>query len=304
MNPFDGMAVFARVVEAGSFTRAATELGLTKSAVSDSVRRLEIRLGARLLDRTTRRLAPTEAGQAYYAHARQALEAALLAEAEARARQAEPVGRLRVAAPEIFSRLHLTGLLKELLATWPDLSIELVEAVTYVDLIEAGVDVAIRVAEAPADNLVVRRLGSSRVIIVGSPAYVAERGGLSHPSDAAGHRIIGYTPLFWSREWRLEGPGGEMLVTPVAPALFTDSTETLRGAALDGVGLTALPSWVVADDLASDALVNMLPDWRGQDRGIYAVYPSNRLMAPKVKLFVDRVARRLRQVGLSGGTAA
>lgn len=298
MTPFDGMAVFARVVEAGSFTRAAEELGLTKSAVSEQVRRLETRLGVRLLDRTTRRLAPTEAGRAYHAHARRALDAALAGEAEARALQAEPIGTLRVAVPETFARLHLNPLLPDLLDAYPGLKVELVEGVASVDLVADGFDLAIRVSESPADNLIVRRLGHSRVIVLASPGYVARHGTPGHPDDLAAHRIIGFTPLFWAREWRLEGPEG-LAVKPVSPALLSNSTDTLVASVLAGVGLAALPSWLVAGELADGSLVRVMPDWQGEARGIYAVYPSNRLMAAKVRLFVDRVAARLRRMGLN-----
>lgn len=298
MTPFDGMAVFARVVEAGSFTRAAEELGLTKSAVSEAVRRLETRLGVRLLDRTTRRVAPTEAGRAYHAHARRALDAALAGEAEARALQAEPIGTLRVAVPETFARLHVNALLPEMLDAYPGLKVELVEGVASVDLIADGFDLAIRVSESPADNLIVRRLGHSRVVIVGSAAYVARHGAPAYPDDFAAHRIVGFTPLFWAREWRLEGPEG-LTVTPVSPVLLSNSTDTLVASALAGVGLVALPSWLVADELADGRLVRVMPDWQGEARGIYAVYPSNRLMTAKVKLFVDRLAARMRRTGLT-----
>jgi DNA-binding transcriptional LysR family regulator len=298
MTPFDGMAVFARVVEAGSFTRAAEELGLTKSAVSESVRRLETRLGVRLLDRTTRRIAPTEAGRAYHAHARRALDAALAGEAEARALQAEPIGTLRVAVPETFARLHLNPLLAELLDAYPGLTVELVEGVASVDLIADGFDLAIRVSETPADNLIVRRLGQSRVIVLAAPAYLARHGAPGHPDDLAAHRVIGFTPLFWAREWRLEGPEG-LVVRPVSPALLSNSTDTLVASVVAGVGLAALPGWLVAEELAAGALVQVMPDWQGEARGIYAVYPSNRLMSAKVRLFVDRVAARLRRMGLT-----
>ena len=297
MNPFDGMMAFARVVEAGSFTRAADELGLTKSSVSDAVRRLEARLGVRLLDRTTRRVSPTEAGQAFYARARRALAEAAAGRAEAQALHSEPVGRLRVAAPEGFTRMHLAPAMPPLLAANPGLEIEVVEGAQTVDLVEAGFDLAIRIAEHPAENLVVRRLGSSRIVTVASPAYLTERGAPQQPSDIVAHRVIGFSPLFWSREWRLERDG-EHVVAPFKPALLSNSTETIRAAALAGVGLVAAPDWLFATDLASGALVRVLPEWRTPESGVFAVYPSNRLMAAKVKLFVDHVARRLRAQGL------
>lgn len=296
-SPFDGMMVFARVVEAGGFSRAAEELGVTKSSVSEAVRRLEARLGVRLLDRTTRRLAATDAGRAFYARCRAALAEAEAGRAEAQALHSEPIGPLRVAAPEAFARLHMAPAMAALLASHPGLRLELVEGAQAVDLIEAGFDLAIRITPQPAENLVVRRLGTSRVLVVASPGYLAAHPAPSSPQEVVAHRTIAYSPLFWSREWRFERQG-ERADVPVQPTLLSNSAETLRAAALAGLGLAAVPRWLVADDLADGRLVPCLADWTAPESGIYAVYPSNRLMAAKVKLFVDHVARHLRAKGL------
>ncbi|MEQ1753522.1 MAG: LysR substrate-binding domain-containing protein [Micropepsaceae bacterium] len=296
-DPFEGMAVFVRVMEAGSFTRAAAELELTKSTVSEAVRRLETRLGIRLLNRTTRRVAPTEAGQAYFHRARKALEEAKAASSEAGALNEEPIGRLRVATPEAFTRGLITPLLPDMLAAWPDLQVEFVEGVAPVDLLEAGVDLAIRIATVLEDNLIVRRLGSSRVVIAAAPAYLSARGIPRHPSELPMHNTIGFTPMFWGHEWRFLR-GGEAINVPIRPVVLTNAAETLRGAALAGVGLTAMPSWMIIGELSRGDLVEVLTDWRTTEYGIYAVYPSNRLMAKKVKLFADLVARRIRECGL------
>lgn len=297
MNPFDGMDVFVRVVEAGGFTRAAAGMGITKSSASEAVRRLEARLGVRLLDRTTRRVSPTQAGLAYYARCRRALQEAEAAGRDAQALHAEPIGRLRLAAPEGFARLYVAPILPDLIAEHPALQVEIVEGAPAVDLVQEGLDVAIRIAQDPADNLVVRRLGASQVVIVASPAYVAAHGAPVDPDELAGHRKLGFSPLFWSREWRFERDG-EHVVVPVEPVLLSNATEPLRVAALAGVGLAALPRWMVADELADGTLVQALGHWRTPESGVYAVYPSNRLMAAKVRLFVDHLSRRLRDKGL------
>jgi DNA-binding transcriptional LysR family regulator len=194
MNPFEGMATFAQVVEAGSFTRAGAELGVSKSSVSETIRRLEETLGVRLLDRTTRRVGPTEAVHAFYAHCRRALAEARAGRVAAQAAHTEPVGRLRVAAPEAFARMALAPVLRALLEAYPQLQIELVEGVGAVDLVEAGIDLAIRVSAQPADALIVRRLGVSRVIIVAAPAYLDRRTPPAHPGELADHRTIGFPP--------------------------------------------------------------------------------------------------------------
>jgi DNA-binding transcriptional LysR family regulator len=296
MHQFDGMEIFAAVVEAGGFSAAARKLELAKSTVSASVADLEARLGARLLDRTTRRLSPTEAGRLYYARCKRALEEAELGRSEVRAAQAEPAGRLRVASPGLFTALHLVPAATRFLVENPRLEIEFVESPGAARLVEEGLDLAIRVSPEPEPNLIVRRLASSSVVIVASQGYLKEHGTPRHPADAAAHRTLGFSPLFWGREWRFEGPKG-IETFPIRPALLTNSAETLRTAAVAGAGLTALPIWGVADLLKTGELVRVLEDWRTPQSGIYAVFPSNRLMAAKVRLFVERVARALKGLG-------
>jgi DNA-binding transcriptional LysR family regulator len=295
-DPFDGMAIFVRVMEAGSFTRAAAELALTKSTVSEAIRRLETRLGIRLLNRTTRRVVPTEAGQAYFHRARRALDEARAASAEAAALHEQPIGTLRVAVPEGFGPAVLAPLLPDMLAAWPGLQVEFLEGAAPVDLLEAGVDLAIRIATALNDLLVVRRLGSSRVVIVAAPSYLAARGIPRHPSELPAHNTVAFAPMFWGHEWRFVKDGDAFNI-PVRPVVLSDATETLRRAARAGVGLTAIPSWMVSEDISRGELVEVLADWPTIEYGIYAVYPSNRLMATKVRLFVDLIARRLREGG-------
>ncbi|QCI66969.1 LysR family transcriptional regulator [Phreatobacter stygius] len=297
MTLFDGMETFARVVEAGSFTAAARELDVTKSSVSETVRRLEQRLGVRLLDRSTRHVAPTEAGLAFHARARKAIAEAQGAVAEARALHEEPAGRLRIAAPEAFTQL-LVPVLSGLMQDYPDLEVEIVGGVPPVDLVEAGFDLAVRLAPRPADTLIVRRVGTSRIIILGSPAYLARQGAPERPEDVVAHRCIGFSPVFWGHEWRFETVDG-LLAVPVKPVLLTNVTEAMRAAALAGMGLTALPEWSVADELGSGALVRVLSGWKTPESGIFVVYPSNRLMAAKVKHFADRLRQHLKAAGLS-----
>lgn len=293
MNPFDGMAAFARVVEAGSFTRAAAQLGTTKSSVSEAVRRLEDRLGVRLLNRTTRRVSATQAGQAFYARCRRALQEAQAADHEAQALHAEPIGRLRVAAPEAFARLHLVPVLPSLLDEYPALQVEIVEGAPAIDLVREGFDLAVRIGDHPPGDLAVHRLGSSEVVVAGAPAYLAARGAPVDPEELGGHRTIGFSPLFWSHEWRF-ARDGERVAVPVTPCLQVNSGESLRAAALAGVGLAALPRWLAAGDLASGALVQVLVHWRTPPTGVFAVHASDREIAAPVKLFVDHLARHLR----------
>jgi DNA-binding transcriptional LysR family regulator len=294
MSLFDGIEIFVQVVDSGSFTAAGETLGMAKSSVSEAVRRLEQRLNVRLLDRTTRRLAPTEAGRTYYDHARRAMDQARIARSSARALGLEPTGRLRVAAPENFERLIVPAL-PAVFADLPGLEIEFVGGAEFVDLIKEGVDVAIRVAQQPSDNLIVRKLGVSRVAILASPAYLEQFGEPKTPHDVATHRCIGFSPLFWAREWRFIGPEGPFSV-PIRPIVLSNSSSAMREAALKGLGLTTLPAWVVDEELTSGNLVEVLKDWATPESGVYAVYPSNRMIAPKVRRFVEAVAARLREI--------
>lgn len=294
----EGLSTFVRVAETGNFTRAARDLGVVKSTVSETVRRLEQRLGARLLERSTKRVTLTDAGRAYYERARRALEEAHGAAADARALQEQPRGRLRVATPEVFAQRHIVPLLPEFLQAYPDLRIEFVEGAEPVDLLEAGVDLAIRITATPSETLIVRRLGSSRVVIAASPAYLEAREPPARPQDVAGHATLAFSPLHWGREWRFT-QSGEAVAVPVQPLVLSDAAETLRAAALAGLGLMAAPSWMISEELARGDLVQVLQDWRATAVGIYAVYPSNRLLSAKVKVFAELIARRVRDLGLA-----
>lgn len=293
MSTFAGIEVFARVVETGSITAAAERLKTAKSSVSEAVRTLEDRLGVRLLDRSTRRIRPTEAGLAFYARCRSLLQDAEAARIEAQAFQQAPAGRLRVAAPEGFASRWLVPAMAGFLAAHPAMEIELVEAVAHVDLVEEGFDLAIRVTAETRPGMVVRRLATSCVIIVAAPGY-AERHGLpAAPADVPRHRCIGFSPRPWRDTWQI----GAETVT-VRPVLLSDNSESLRTAALAGIGLAALPDWAVADALVAGTLLRVLPEHAAPEFGIYALYPTNRLMIPKIRSFVDHVAAGLRTRGL------
>jgi DNA-binding transcriptional LysR family regulator len=294
MEPFAGIEAFARVVETGSFTGAAERLQTAKSSISETVRALEERLGVRLLDRTTRSVRPTEAGLAFYARCRRLLDDAEAARAEIQAAQDRPVGLMRIAAPDGFAERYIVPSLTGFLALYPGIDFELVESASAAKLVDERIDLAIRIVDAPEQTLVVRRIGTSRVVVVAAPAYLATAGTPQKPADLAHHRCIGFAPLVWRDTWVL---GGEAV--GIRAKLLTDSTEALRAAALAGVGIAALPEWMVADALASGALARVLGDYAAKPSGIYAVYPTNRLMTPKIRLFVDYLAHDLRARGLS-----
>lgn len=292
MQLFHGIEAFAAVVETGSFTAAAAQLQTAKSSISDLVRTLEDQLGARLLDRTTRAVRPTEAGLAFYARSRRLLDEALAAREEIQAMADEPAGRLRIAAPDGFAPRYLIPALYEFRSAYPAVEIEVVESAATVKLVDEEFDLAIRISRQPAPNQVVRRIGTSRVLIVGSPAYFASAGMPDRPEQLTLHSCISFAPLRGDR-WTVGGKEIE-----IRPKLLTHSTESVRSAALAGIGIAAVPEWMVADALAAGQLVQALDTHEIASSGIFAVYPTNRLLTPKVRLFVDYLARHLKQRSL------
>jgi DNA-binding transcriptional LysR family regulator len=293
MLPMNELAVFAAVVDAGSLSAAARRLGISKAAVSDQVRRLEERLGARLLNRTTRRISLTEAGQACYRHS-----ARMVAEAEAAARSAalfheEPRGALRIAAPTTFAPMHIVPALPAFLARHPRLSIELSLSAEAVDIIERRFDLAIRIGSLPDSRLVARRLAVSRLIICGSRDYLQRRGTPIVIDDLANHAALEFTPLDWRGSWRLLGPDGSRRRVPIEPVFASDAGEALLAAARDGLGLAALPNWMAASALRTGALVHVLPGWSSQPAPIHAVHAGVGQAAAKIRLFVDHLAAHL-----------
>src|SRR5918993_805262 len=194
---------------------------------------------------------------------------------------------------DAFAERYVVPGLGAFLARYPTIEVELVEAAAAADLVEHGLDLAIRIVEKPEPRLVVRRIATQRIIIVASPGYLAAAGTPGKPRDVLRHRLIGFTPLAWRDTWRI---GKETIA--VQPRVLTNNTESVRAAALAGLGLAAVPEWLVADALVAGQLTRVLADHETPSGGIYAVYPTNRLLASRVRLFVDHLARDLRQRGL------
>lgn len=290
MDPLDGIAAFARVVDSGSFSGAARRLGISKSAVSAHVQRLEERLGIRLLNRTTRSLSLTEAGTAYYRHCARILAEAEAAEQAAGALQREPRGTLRISAPDSFGWMHVAPAVPAFLERYPGLSIDIAASPAHVNLVDEGLDLAIRIGVLADSPLVVRKLAPSRLVLCAASAYLEARGTPRAPDELAGHNCLCTGLLAWGDEWRLSGKRGQQRVS-VSGSFRSNNAETLRGAAVDGVGIALLPSWAVAEPLRSGALRRVLSDWELPASTIFAVYPDNRLMSMKVRAFVDHLAR-------------
>ena len=292
MDRFENARVFTTVVEAGSFTAAAERLGLSRAAASKHVQQLEQRLGARLLNRTTRRVNVTESGRAFYEQCRRILADLDEAERSASTLHNEPVGELRVIAPINFGLAELGTAITDLVVAYPLLRINLIMNDRVTDPIEEGFDIAISVdrPRGTSSSLVVRKLNTARRILCASPDYLARRGTPQKPEDLARHDCLSYSYVDEPDEWHLIGGDGERVVKVSGP-IITSHRQVLRTAAVRGVGVTYGPINFFREDLDAGRLRQVLPAYRLPEATIYAVYPASRQLSAKVKVFNDFMAR-------------
>ncbi|WP_250458691.1 LysR family transcriptional regulator [Microbulbifer litoralis] len=283
------IAVFASVVKHSNFARAAEEQGMTPSGVSRVISRLEERLGVRLLQRSTRRLSLTETGAAFHQRALQILRDLDEAEVEASAASLQPRGLLRLNAPVVFGRQHIAPLLRPLRAKYPELSVELTLSDHFVDLIEEGVDLAVRIGALSDSRLIARRLCANRRLLVASPDYLKHRGTPRAAADLDDHDCLVFTALDRPHQWRLVGPEGPVTVSAAGP-LVCNNGEVLTEAAKDGLGIALGATFSVSGALRSGELVRVLPDYEFESTAIYVIYPSTRQLSRKVRAAVDFLA--------------
>jgi DNA-binding transcriptional LysR family regulator len=287
MNSFEDLEIFARVVAAGSMSAAGRELGISPAVVSKRLRRLEDRLGARLLQRTTRQIALTDAGQGFYERVVAVLAGLEEAEVFVSRRSALARGTLKVSAPTSFGRMHVAPHLGPFMRSNPDLSINLVLSDNFVDIVGDGYDLAIRIAELADSSLVARKLAPVHRFLVAAPRYLAEHGRPATLEDLETHVCIA---THNNEPWRIHGPEGPVVYRPEGP-LHTNSSEVVREAVLAGLGIALRSTWDVGPELAAGELVRVLPDYQASDAvGVYAVYPSRRFLPAKVRLFIDYLA--------------
>jgi DNA-binding transcriptional LysR family regulator len=296
MDQFQQMRAFVAVVDSGSFVRAADVLGLSKTAVSRLVGELESRLGTRLLQRTTRKLSLTPEGEVFHERCRQLLEGVAEAEAELSAHSGEAIGQLRVNVPVSFGLLHLAPLWPAFMELHPKVMLDVTLADRLVDLVDEGYDLAVRIARLQASSLVSRQLTSTRMILCASPQYLRRHGVPEHPSEIAQHAVMAYTLLAMGEQWAFEGPQGPVSVK-VSPRMRTNSGDTCVAAAVQHQGVVLQPSFLVGAHLASGALVEVLPQYRSVELGVYAVYPSRKHLTPKVRALIDFLVEAFRMRG-------
>lgn len=295
MTSFSGIQAFATVVEQGSFTAAAQALGQTKSAISKQVAALEEDLGARLLNRTTRRMSPTEVGRAFYERCRRIIAELQEAERAVTDLHAEPKGTLRINAPVSFGSRHLASAIADFMDLHPELGVHMDMNDRLVDVIEEGYDLAVRISRLPDSSLIARKLAPFTRSICASPDYWDKHGRPERPEDLQHHECLLYTYLLSGDNWTFEGPDGETRVR-VSGRFKANNGDALRGAARNGLGVLNTPNFIAYEDIRSGDLEPVLTDYADVIANIYAVYPHNRHLSAKVRLFVDFLADRFNPV--------
>ncbi|MFW5926468.1 MAG: LysR family transcriptional regulator [Wenzhouxiangella sp.] len=282
----DEMRTFCAVAESGSFSAAARRLQVTRSAVSKSIQKLEDTLQARLFHRTTRRISLTEAGEVYLQHARLALHAVDAAADAVASLTREPQGRIRATAPMSFGLTRLSDIIGDFLQQYPGLSIELCLDDGLIDLVGGGFDIAVRIGNLPDSGMVARRIGEMPAVLVASPDYVAERGRPATPDELPAHDCLLYAFRPGSHEWQFTRDGRAQSVR-VSARYEVNSSIALRKAVLAGNGISRIPEYLVADDIETGRLVQLLSDYRMDNAPIQAVFPERGLIPRKTRLFAD-----------------
>ena len=291
MDRIMSLQAFIQVVESGSFAGAARRLSVSPAVITSHVQSLERRLGVQLLNRTTRKVNPTEIGRSFYDRCRRILAELEDAEATASAEQQSPRGTLRLNASVSLARL-VAPLVGDYVAQYPDVAVELVMSDGMVDMVEEGFDLALRSGPLPDSSLRRRRLGIGRLVLCAAPGYVARRGRPQRPADLAQHNCLIDINATTAGHWRFSGADGEHDVA-VAGSLRSNSLEGLRAAALAGFGVALLPAVNIAEDLQQGRLLPLLPTWRTAEVVVQAVYPASRHTSVKMRTFLDFLIERL-----------
>ena len=288
MEGFGAIPVFVAVVESGGFSAAARRIGISKSAVSKRINHLEKTLGVRLLHRTTRKLSLTEAGERYFEHAAQALVAASQAEDAVTELQGEPQGKLRISSPMSFGRLHVAPLIPLFLKRYPKLQIELVMDDQPVDLVAAGLDVAIRSGSGslPTSGLIARKLAPLRQVLCASPDYIDHYGLPGTPAELTERNCVLFSLSSDANEWTLVSDGESEIVS-VSGSYRVNNSEAILEALKEGIGIGRLPTFVAGPDLKAGRLVQVFTSYRIPDHTFYAVLPEREYLPAKVRAFLD-----------------
>ena len=292
MDRLGTMEAFLRVAETKSFSEAARRLRSSKSLVSRQVAALEAELGVRLFHRTTRSLSLTDEGRSYHVHVTRILNEIEEANLSVSKSQAAPRGRLRISAPMSFGILHIAPAIRDFLARYPEVELDLSLNDRYVDVVDEGFDLAIRIGRLSDSSLIARKLARHRMMLCASPDYLREHGTPKDPGELKHHQCLCYSTNSLVPEWQLVTKQGEPWSVAIKGKLHANNGDTLRSAALQALGIVYLPSFIVGPDIQASTLASLLPEFVPTDMAIHAVYPHSRHLSPKVRAFVDFLAER------------
>ena len=286
MDKLSSMRAFTRVVHHGSFSEAAREMRLSRSAISKYVIDLETELGVQLLNRTTRSANPTENGRVYYERCLAILADIEEAEIAVSHLQATPRGVLRINAPMSFGTMHLGRVIGTFMERYPDLEVRLILSDQQIDTVQEGFDLTLRIASMTDSSLVARKIAPAPRVLCASPAYLKRRGTPKHPDDLRGHDCLSYDYLGTGVQWKLSGKDGEHWLH-VPARLTTNNAEVLRDTAVSGRGIALLPTFIAEAELRSGKLRVVLSDYHAPELSVCALFPPTRHLAMKVRVFID-----------------
>lgn len=292
MDKFQSIRAFTKVVEAGGFAAAARNMGLSRSVVNKYVINLENELGTQLLRRSTRQVTPTETGIAFYDRCKQILNELDEAISAVTELQERPTGNLRINAPMTFGTMHLSDVVADFMVSYPDVHVELVLSDRFVDPIEEGFDITVRVGEPhPSTSLITKHIVPARRVLCASPGYLEKHGEPEHPNDLKRHRCLHYGYQSSGSHWRLRGPDTEHSV-PINCVAWSNNSEILRDAAVKGLGIVQTPTFIAGRELQNGQLRTIMTDYPPFDTTLCALYPRHRHLSAKVRLFVDVLDER------------
>jgi DNA-binding transcriptional LysR family regulator len=294
MDRADGLVVFVEVAERGSFAEAARRLRRSPTAITRVIAELEARLGVRLLNRTTRAVSMTEAGERFLAGARRVLADLDEVERAAAGEGRAPRGELRITAPILFGRLHVLPIVTEFLARFSQVSVALTLFDRTVDLVEEGLDVAVRIGTLPESSALASRVGALRRVVVASPAYLAQHGTPRVPVDLGAHAIVGFSGISGIERWLFRSEAGETSAA-IKPRLIVTTAEAAVDAVRAGFGVTRLLSYQAAEDIARGSLLRVLQAYEGDELPVHLLHPGGRHPPPKLRAFLDFAVPRLRK---------
>ncbi len=296
MDTLNAMKLYCHIVEAGQLSIAADQLNLSKGAVSKQLAKLETHLGGRLLNRTTRRLTPTEAGVAFYNRAKLILESVDEAECVVTGLTAEPRGTLKINAPMSFGFYYLGELLAKYQSKYPKMKIELTLHDRQIDLIEEGYDLALRIATLKDSSLIARKLAPCHLVMCASPDYLQKNGVPQKPSDLKKHQCLLYAYNDSVRSWGFEDKQGKKQQVLVDGSLFANNGNLICDALINGMGIARLPTFIIGDAIRQGKAKIILDDWREKPQDISLLYPSSRHLSAKVRTFVDMAVEHFKPI--------